>query len=118
MSKVVRRSSPDDAAAFRAIGLASLLSGPNAFAAHIDEDVDEPPSVFAERIVAGQVFGCFVDAGLPRNQGSFGPRGRQFAPHGRALETSTPEPIVAPGVLGFAYWMSLPPKHAQRPGMD
>jgi len=63
----IRRLSPSDAAAFRALRLAALLDTPEAFVASHEEEKDQPIAFFENRLVerpGHAVLGAFIDGSL------------------------------------------------------
>src|SRR6185312_8004619 len=63
----IRRLSPSDATAFRALRLAALLDTPDAFVASHEEEKDRPLDFFESRLVerpGHAVFGAFVGDAL------------------------------------------------------
>jgi GNAT superfamily N-acetyltransferase len=78
MSSVIRRLSTDDAEVFRSIRLESLVAEPNAFGAHIDDEVEQPLSFFAEKLASGRASGAFEDGELAAIMGLSIPEGRKI----------------------------------------
>ena len=94
MASVIRRLSSEDAAAFCAIRLESLLAEPYAFGAHIEEEAVQPITFFAEAIVSGQVSGAFEGDELAAVIGLSIPKGRKLR-HKGLLWGVTPEALIA-----------------------
>ena len=64
MTEQIRRLTPDDAEAFRAIRLESLRDNPEAFAASYEFEEGLPLSAFADRLKKSAIFGAFQDDAL------------------------------------------------------
>jgi RimJ/RimL family protein N-acetyltransferase len=106
----VRRLSPADAALFRDIRLEGLRCDPDAFSSTFEEETEQPPPFFAERLARSAVFGAFRGGDLLGVAGFYvqpGPKhghkgmlwGMYVRPHARGLGTGA---VLVAAVLDHA----------------